>query len=37
MDDKNKQEEENTKKISDKTWEDNDWEDDPSGISPGCG
>ncbi len=40
MDDKNKdqqQTEETIKKASEKTWEDDDWADDPSGISPGCG
>ncbi len=30
------QSQEETKKISEKTWEDDDWLDDPSGISPGC-
>ncbi len=40
-DDKNKQlneeEQEKIKKdLSNKTWEDDDWMDDPSGINPGC-
>ncbi len=39
MDEKEKPEEvkEEIKKASEKTWDDSDWEDDPSGISPGCG
>ncbi len=39
MDEKNgtEQKEEKIKKSSEKTWDDNDWEEDPSGISPGCG
>ncbi len=32
-----KEQEEVTKEIAEKTWEnDDDWMDDPSGINPGC-
>lgn len=32
-----KEQEEATKNISEKTWEDDDdWMEDPSGINPGC-
>ncbi len=36
-DEKEESKEQPTKKISEKTWEDDeDWMDDPSGINPGC-
>ncbi len=32
-----KEESKETKKISEKTWDDDDdWMEDPSGINPGC-